>query len=235
MKDTELIELVNKGLKVIPDRLASYVETLLNQYLRLDLETRQRMSALTGKIIAIDVWLGPFDENTPHITLYFVPENQRCQVNTLYSGDPDVIIRGTPLRLMGQLFEGGPMGKFDDLAIEGDLALGKAFQKVLRGVEIDWEEQLAHRVGDLPAHQMGNGLRQLRQWSQRSLQNIVRNTGEYLHYEAHHLPPPGALNEFMDAVDKIHADTERLEARIQRLQSALTVSPSNTGERTRGH
>jgi ubiquinone biosynthesis protein UbiJ len=209
---------------VISDQLASRFETLLNYYLRLDPETNNRMSALSGKIIAIDIFLGPLNEPAPHITLYFLPENQGCQVTTNNPGEPDVMIRGTPLSLMGQLQEGSRGGVMNDIDVAGDLALGKAFQDIVHGVHIDWEEQLAHWLGDLPAHQMGNGLRQLQAWTSHSLQKLAHNSSEYLHYEANHLPTPRALNEFIDAVDKIYTDTERLQARIQRLQRASTAT-----------
>ncbi len=232
MTDTDFTELFKNGLRVIPDQLASRFETLLNHYLRLDPETSKRMSALTDNIIAIDMLLGPFEQSTPQITLYFVPGNQRCQVTTTYPGAPDVVIRGTPLSLMGQLYQASRGGAVNDLEVTGDLSLGKAFQEVLRDVHIDWEEQLAQRVGDVPAHQMGNAARQLRAWTQQSLQSLFQNTGEYLHYEAYDLPPPGALNEFMDAVDEIYSDTERLEARIQRLQRAAMTTLSKTKKPT---
>lgn len=221
MSNTDFIELFKKRLSVVPEQLASHLETLLNRYLRLDPEVSKRMRVLSGEIIAIHVYFGPFHETTPQTTLYFVPQSQGCQITTQPAGEPKVVIQGTPLSLLSQLYQTNSRGSTNDLTIEGDVSLGKAFQEVLRGVHIDWEEQLAHWVGDLPAHQMGNSARQLQAWAQQSLQSVAQNTGEYLHHEAYHLPSSEAVNEFMDAVDKIHSDTERLEARIQRLQHAF--------------
>lgn len=213
---------------MIPSQLVQRFETLFNHYLRLDPEASKRISTLTGKIIALDVLLGPLNETTPRITLYFIPEAQGCRVHTTCTGEPDVVIRGTPMSLMSQLYQNNPGVVVNDLAIEGDLSVGKAFQDVVRGMHIDWEEHLAHRVGDLPARQMGNAARKLHAWTQQSLQRLIQNTGEYLHYEAYDLPPPGTLNEFMDAVDKVHNDTERLETRIQRLRASLSNANKST-------
>jgi ubiquinone biosynthesis protein UbiJ len=224
LRDTDFTEFLKKGLLLIPEQLVQRFETLLNHYLHLDPEASHRISALTGKVIAVDVLLGPHNKTTPRITLYFAPETQGCQVHTTCPGEPDVVIRGTPMSLINQLYKNNPGVMVNDFVIEGDLSVGKAFQAVARGMHIDWEEQLAYRVGDLPAHQMGNAARKLHAWTQHSLHRLIQNTGEYLHYEASDLPPPRNLNEFMDAVDKMRHDTERLEARIQRLQQEASLS-----------
>lgn len=113
-----------------------------------------------------------------------------------------------------------------DIEVQGDLRVGQAFQTLLRGIEIDWEEQLARLMGDVAAHQVGNVLRQFWGWTNQSVERAFHNAGEYLQHEARELPPQGALNDFIDGVDALRNNADRLEARIRRLQKITTAKPS---------
>jgi len=53
---------------------------------------------------------------------------------------------------------------------------------------------------------------------------MVLNTSEYLREESRDLIAPGELADFVDAVDVLRDDVERMEARIERLARLRTVA-----------
>jgi ubiquinone biosynthesis protein UbiJ len=134
--------------------------------------------------------------------------------------DPDTVIHGTPTALMRlassetstqELFSG-------DVRIEGDVRLGTRLRQLLARAEIDWEEQLSGLLGDVAAHQLGRGLRSIRQWTRRSRGALADDLGEYLTEESQLLPPRPEAEAFMAEVDALRDDVERLAVRVQRLR-----------------
>lgn len=195
---------------------AGAVETACNAALGLDPEVRARLGALDGKVIALEL-LGP------GLRLYFFPYAQGVQVLGHYDGEPDTTLRGAPLSLLrlglsdrpaDELFAGG-------VELRGDTATGQAFQDVLRALRIDWEELLSRVTGDDLAHQAGRAARAAGAQARRAGAAFALDVGEYLHEEAGVLPTRPELEVFLGAVDGLRSDTDRLAARLRRLEAAL--------------
>lgn len=189
------------------------LETAFNRYLELDEHAHQAMAKLHGRIIAIEILgLGS--------TLYLVPGPQRVQILEAYEGAPDCCISGTPLALArmrdshasNQLFSGA-------VEISGDTELAHQLSKILSGMEIDWEEQLSRFTGDLIAHRLGNLLRRARAWGVESSTTLGLDIQEYLQEELRLLPGRSEIEEFLNAVDTLRDDAERLQARLDQLLS----------------
>lgn len=213
-----------------PLLLAAGFETALNQYLRLDPDALTRVAGLSGKVIALELIFSPRHPTTgseSSLTLYLLPGPDGIQVLDHYSGAPDVLIRGTPLALANSSRKGTRATVGTDVEIVGDTQLGKAFKELLDSVDIDWEEHLSRVTGDTLAHQLGNTLRNIFSWGQRATDTLSHDMAEYLQEESRDLPARGAVEEFLDAVDTLRSDTDRLEARIRRLQQAGTGKTSS--------
>ena len=189
--------------------LTAGLEVTLNQYLRLDPETLPKLAALEGKVIAVEL-------RGLNINLYLRPGTNGINIAENSAGEPDVLIRGTPLALSRLARGSKTVGT--EVDIEGDPQLGRAFQEVLASIDIDWEEHVSRLLGDGAAHQVGSLVRHSLAWGQRTLSTLLQDATEYLQEERRDLPPRGAMERFLDAVDALRNDTERLEARIRRLQ-----------------
>jgi len=192
------------------------LEEAINRYLALDPDARAAMARLHGRVIAFEV-------SGLEKTFYLIPSHARVQLLAHYEGDPDCRLRGTPLALArmkdqrassGQLFTG-------EVEISGDTELAHQIGKILGGMEIDWEEQLSHYTGDLLAHHIGNLVRDVGQWGQKSLSTLSLDLQEYLQEELRLLPLRPEIESFLDTVDRTRDDVERLEARIRQLQAQL--------------
>lgn len=204
--------------------VATGIETALNGYFSLDPDVLARLATLDGKVLAIE--LSGLD-----VALYLLPRQSHIRVFDTHAKEPDVLIRGTPLALMrmarGSAADVGDTGVF----VKGDAHTAKAFQDMLKAVDIDWEEHLSRWIGDIAAHQVGNVVRNTAAWGNRTLDTMSSNVTEYLQHESRDLPSRYAMNEFLDSIDTLRNDADRLEARIRRLR-ALPIATRHSGNAT---
>jgi ubiquinone biosynthesis protein UbiJ len=209
---------VSEGVQ-IPDAVLAALEAAVNRYIALDPEGAARLGEIQGRVILIE--LDGFGTR-----LYVIPGRTELQLYGGYAGEPDCVLRGTPLALarMGishrkedQLFSG-------EVRIKGDTHLAHAFGDFLAKVEVDWEEQLSRLVGDTAAHQVGSRVRDIERWGRRTGDILTEDLKEYLQEEARLLPTRYEVQAFLDDVDLLRDDLERLAARVERLAKIRGVS-----------
>lgn len=200
----------------ITQGLIAALEGALNRYLRLDPTVLPRLAELEGKVIAVE-----FEGLAWHC--FLLPGPDGVQVRRDYDAAPDTTLRGTPwalLRLGGQR-QGGAAATESFFAgavkISGDVELGQRIKQILDAIDIDWEDLLAQTVGDVLAHQAGNVVRRAHAWGTHSLETLGQNFAEYQQEEIRNLPTPSEMNDFLQAVDTLRDDVERMEQRILRL------------------
>jgi ubiquinone biosynthesis protein UbiJ len=205
----------------LPASLLAGLEAVLNRYLRLDPDAMARMAALQPRSIAIEL--------TPlHLTLYVVPGENGIQLRSRLESGPDTVLRGTPLGLaqLGLGSQGGKALFSGNVVIEGDVETGQAFKAILDEMDIDWEEQLSRLTGDAIAHQLGNTARRAAGALRDGRRTLEQDLGEYLQEELRVLPTRIETENFTADVSRLVMDTDRLDARIRRLQAP---SPGKDG------
>ena len=208
----------------LPAVVQKGLESAINRYLRLDPESMARMAALNGRCIGIE--LVGLD-----LQLFIYPGAQGIRLSDHLDTDAeaDTVLRGTPLGMarlgLGQdtektLFSG-------TVTISGDVETGQTFKAILDAMDIDWEEQLATITGDVIAHQLANRARRVGTLLKHGRRTLQQDTGEYLQEELRLLPTRIEVENFSRDVTRISMDTERLAARIRRLQDSSATDPNS--------
>ncbi|MEN9502461.1 MAG: hypothetical protein RI964_1746 [Pseudomonadota bacterium] len=202
--------------------LTAALETAFNAWLKLDADTHgnalARLQTLQGKLICLHI-------RNPDLCLYFLPTADTVHVSSDYAATPDVTIHGSALALM-RLANAEDSGKAtleNGIQIDGDMALGNRFSQILREIDVDWEELLSRAVGDVLAHQMGQLARTGKGWLDDSAHAMRLNTKEYLQEESRLLPADAEVRHYMDEVDNLRMATDRLEARLKRLEKSSSM------------
>lgn len=103
------------------------------------------------------------------------------------------------------------------LKIDGDVELANHLRTIFIKVDIDWEEVASKYVGDSLAYQLGVVARRTKSYKQRSVENFRLDISEYLQEESRIVPTRVEIERFLNDVDTLDADIERLEARMRRL------------------
>lgn len=194
------------------------LEQFANRILRLDRESLQRLREFEGKVIAIV--LVRTTDAAPDF--YLLPSAEGLRLVSDYDGVVHVTMRGDVATLLRVLIDGSnatpELIARRALEIEGDVDLGRRFQRFLESLDIDWEEQTAGVLGDVIAHKLGNVVRGMRAWRRNATQTLSADIAEYLQEESRLLTPAPRVEAFLEAVDVLRADVDRLEARVRKLQ-----------------
>ncbi|NOZ37211.1 MAG: sterol-binding protein [Gammaproteobacteria bacterium] len=206
--------------------LIGAMETAINAYLALDPLVQKKLAALQGRVIAIELESAPAN---PLLTLYMLPGENGIELLTQYAGEADTTLSGTPVALakmsLAKKFEAVNLDCPDasevlfsgDVVIRGDVELGQRFRHILDEMDIDWEEHLSHLSGDIIAHKAGKLVREVGQWWQQALSTLADDASEFMQQESELLPEATEVSQFMNEVDVLRSDLDRLEARIRQL------------------
>ncbi len=200
------------------------LERTVNHVLRMDPDADRRLAPLAGKLIELHV-------RGLDLRFYLAPGVDGIRLLTATTRAPDTTISGTPLGLLRNSLSRDPRKEmFAGVAeISGDTETGRLLKALLDGLDIDWEEQFSHLVGDVAAHQAGNVARGLGRWSSENLDSLERNLGDWLHEESRLLPPRPEVEQFLASVDTLRADTDRLEQRVVRIAQLLKRGVTGSG------
>lgn len=107
------------------------------------------------------------------------------------------------------------------VSFHGDVQLAQKLQRILGGLDIDWEEMLSRHVGDLLAFQIHDGLRRAGNRVLKSVDSLIKTSSEYLREEARLSPTAVEFGDFQARVTRLRNDVARAEARLDRLAEKL--------------
>jgi ubiquinone biosynthesis protein UbiJ len=185
------------------------IEFILNKALAQDPETKAQLAALDGRAISLH-----FTDLAYVVTARFENSDIRLHAGTDESIDLSLSASMTALVKLGQhpdkLFS-------EEISIHGDVQFAKQLQDILTQFDFDWEALLAKFTGDALAYPIAHGLRQFGSWVKNNQESMQITIAEYLREEARLLPDKSELTPYLDGVDRLRADMDRLEARIKRL------------------
>ena len=205
----------------IAQLLSAAIENALNRYIHLDPDGPATFAALEGRVIVIEL-------SGVDVSLAIFPGADEFMLLSDFDGEADARLRGTPLAFAklalaedkrDQLFSG-------EIELSGDTRLANKFSLLFSQLNIDWEEIVAKAVGDIAAHKIGNGLRNLQQWLARTGHSVSLDSGEYLQEEARLSPANAELRSFIQQVDALRDGTERLAVRLK-LHNQYSQKPSS--------
>jgi len=200
----------------LPTAITASIEMAVNRVLQLDEDTLARLQRLQGKVIAIEI-------RGLDVSLYLMPGPDKLSIYGRFEGEPDTVLRGTPVALMrmGLVKHAGDVLFAGDVEISGDVELGQQFSEILDALDIDWEEHLSHFTGDLVAHKLGNVVRSALSWGQQTVDTLGQDVAEYFQEENEALPNGDEVENYISQVDVLRSDVDRMEARVQRLENHL--------------
>lgn len=200
--------------------LLGLIETAVNRYLALDPEISVQLGELEGKIIC-------FELTTPAMTLYCKPHVEALDLLLETEESVDCTIKGSAMDLLKMMRSDEPAQSLSngEIEITGDSRIAQRFSDILKDVEIDWEELISKVTGDFAAHRIGGLVGQMKSWFGNTTTALRMDSTEYLQEESGVLPTRPEIERFMNNVDELRSDVDRLEARIRRLEKArLTQS-----------
>lgn len=193
----------------IPGMFTALMQMSFDAALDGNVEALALCRKLEGRTIALE--FSEFDA-----ALYLRPHAGGLELFNHWRGETDVTVRGSIPALMFANLRREP-GAPSGIHIAGDAAIGQEFQKLLRLLDIDWEDKLSRFVGGTAAYRISHTARGLFEWSRQGAERFGENLREYLQEETRDLPTREEVEAFNNGVDTLRVDIDRLDARLQRL------------------
>ena len=193
--------------------LLDRLENALNRNIAESRQAKALARQLDGRVLSLVV------HGTP-LALYFRLHDGRFAISTRHDGAADASLAGTPISLLALA---GPQPentlRGGAVHIEGDAEVAQKFRDLLRHAQPDVEEELSRVIGDVAAHQVANFARGFLDWGRRASTAFAGNVAEYLQEEGRDVPARVEVEEFLEGVDELREATDRLEARLARLEA----------------
>lgn len=194
------------------------LEAALNRALALDPDTRDGLAALDGRRVALAVELS--SNARPPLALQVRVEGQRLVVGPVEAdAQPDLSVRSTLGGLLSQL----PMFRRNDAApvgrmrLEGDADLARRLQRLAERFDPDWQQPFARVFGDVLGVQIANAFVGVLKQARVAGRNLAESAAEFVTEESRDVVARDEVHAFLDDVDVLRDDVERMAARIARL------------------
>src|SRR5690625_1707379 len=195
----------------IAQRLLRPLEVTVNRLLALDPETPARLRPLAGRSVLVEL-----PEAGLSLRAEFHEQGLRLAQTDEAENSVDGSVRLPAKAAVSLARARGAQAQ--GVEFRGDVAVVHALRRLAGGLEIDWEDQLAKLLGDVLAHRVGLTFRSALGWLGQSRRTFEANVGEYLTEEAQQLPPKLEVAAFLNDIDALRQDCDRLQARIERLE-----------------
>lgn len=189
------------------------LEMALNHALRFDMESHEQLLRFAKRSIRIDI-------TNLNIAVIARFTDDQILLEMAEEHVADLMIKADSFALLKLLQQ--PDSLFSNqIQILGDVQFAKQLQDWQQHFDFDWEQQLARLTGDTLAYPLAQSLRRGFDWLKYNRSEFEQSVAEYLREESHYLPDKSQTTRFMQNVDLLRADTDRLEARIKRLQNII--------------
>lgn len=187
------------------------LESALNHALSLDPESQAKLGTLDGRSVQLHL-------QGVGMALAITVEGQRLKVGPAPERS-DLRVAATPGSLLAMLFrrqdESLAPGKVD---IAGDAELARRLEKLASGFAPDFEEAFARNFGDVIGVPLAKAVREGLAHARETASHLSQDGAAWLRDETGIAVAPGEVERFLDDVDALRERSERLEARLARLE-----------------
>lgn len=199
------------------DNLAcAFIETSINKLHQLDSNTATKRNKLDNQIIGVELK----ELNKP---LYFVISSQQIDVLNHFEGEPDCFIRFS-LTALGDLKKNNQLTtliKTGQLEVDGDIQIAQQFAQLMTEMDIDWEEHLSKKVGDVLAHKFCYFASGLYQQHKKQFTRLEKHTANLITHELKIAPGPLEVAHFCDQIEDLEKAVNQTNKHIQSIANKL--------------
>ncbi|WP_317932487.1 SCP2 domain-containing protein [Halioxenophilus sp. WMMB6] len=195
--------------------LLAAAEQALNQALRFDPGSRERLAKLEGQSLLICL-------REPEWQLgVTVREQQLVLLAVVEEATTELQARAADL--LAWLVDGKQSLAELNIEVTGSTQLLIEWQALAQNLDIDWEDGLNRWLGDLLGHGLAELVRSGWSWARARQASIGNQLMEFLLEEKNLLPNRALFDDFRARNQSLRLHTDRLEARLRRLRQKLAA------------
>lgn len=211
------------GQSLIPIFVTEQLERAANLALDYAPVTRMQLAKLRGKRFALEL-------QRPHFPLLVEVGRSRLRFQSNWDDQADVTVRGPALALIRQLGSDNNTPSHlmsNGIEIEGDQQLAQQFMALLKDLDLDLESALGDVIGDLAAHQISEVARTGLGWLRQAAKAVTQQSKHFVVEERNWVLKPKEFSHFQEQVNQLRQDSDRLEARFEKLKQAKLNQDEN--------
>jgi ubiquinone biosynthesis protein UbiJ len=192
--------------------LTEKLQALLDEQVEGSPRARELLASLDGQRMRVVVRHTPWQVSA-------LAEGGRLRLLREDQSPAQVTLTGTPLAMLSMLREEpAAVIRRGDVTLTGDGEAGGRFQELALLLRPDLEAGLARVIGDVPAFGLGSLLRKALDFGRATVTTQADNIGEYLAHERRLLVPQAEARQFIEGVDTLREQVDRLAARVGELE-----------------
>lgn len=198
------------------------LEGALNTALRLDPASRQKLTALSGRVFHLEC-------SKPDLDIFLIPQQDGVQLAAQWEGEITAGLSGSGDDFAQLLRSSDPGATLinGNMTVIGDSKALLQLRDIAAALDIDWEAPLTRVFGDIVGHQMARSLRfghDLFRDATSSLQRQMRDyfQEDFLQDEKALFAQRAPFEQFESNVDAIRLRSEQLLMRAAQLQQIFS-------------
>ncbi|MFA6036592.1 MAG: SCP2 sterol-binding domain-containing protein [Legionellales bacterium] len=193
-------------MKLLLETLLATGQNVVNYALSLDPHTQNALTELQDRCIAIHIL--SLDK-----TIYLHVDTQQLFFNLRAPKNVDVSISASSKSLF-QLSKRTPTPD-QHVQMQGNMHVAQKISHILQDFHPDWEEALAHTVGDVTGHALAQTLRHTHEYLKQTAAYVLRQGADYVVDEDPMIAAKSSIDNFIEEVDKVRTKCDRLLVRAR--------------------
>lgn len=191
-------------------------EKIINAALVHDPASAERLRALEGKVMLVD-------SSMPPLRIAVEPSATGLMLHSNWQDDADVTVTGTLVSLTAMAINAGEMVSLSGTGVNvsGNLEVLRQLNHIMAELDIDWEAALAELIGDVPAHLLGETIRNSDEFRSHALKRAQTALAEVSQEELRLAPSANEYQGFVQSVRHLSTDVDRLVARANKLRLSI--------------
>ena len=189
------------------------LERAINSALAADPLTMELLRAHSGRLVAVHLTFPP-------LSIYALIVEDGIELYHGSEAEADVTVRGGPIDLAAQLLNWNSAESLvaGPVRISGDRELLQKLTVIMKQLDLNWSALMEPLLGSELAQQLEYGAKRVFSMARQAFDLFLNRAGDFLREESSLMALRRDVAEFVQDVDELRFDTDRLAARIARLK-----------------
>jgi ubiquinone biosynthesis protein UbiJ len=196
--------------------LSAILETVINQFMGYNLHGTWALKLLSDKTLTIKLAELQFP-------LSFTVSDEKIHVSSNDEDNDCCLITSISslieLKKEQQLTD---LIKNNKLDIQGDLQVAQRFADIAQTLDIDWQSELAKRIGDIPAYKLGQLSRKLLKTLNFAGTKIQVDASDWLIHQKRLIITAAEMSYFNHDVEDVEQQVSALSQRLDKLTKHIS-------------
>ena len=203
-------------VKTISSQMLDKIALIINSALAHDEVSLRALGELSGTKVQII-------SHSPQFTIYLKIYADQITLSNEGDIEQTITLSGSLVALVSGLFDADEISTLYGTGItaNGDTGVLKKLNKLMTGLNIDWEAAIGKLIGPMPAHLVTNAVSKIRPAISKNRRRICEIAIEVAQEEFRLTPTKVEFNNFSEEIQLLSSRVDRLEAHFNSTRRTL--------------